>query len=87
MPPRRDDVDRHLPLKPVAFHVRHSLAEGERQGCGITMDVAGRRPISTATGDAAIALPPSGDGAPRRFARVDAVIAEAKAKQCARTAA
>jgi DNA-binding PadR family transcriptional regulator len=42
MPPRRDDVDRHLPLKPVAFQVLLSLAEGERHGYGITQDVASR---------------------------------------------
>ena len=42
MPSRRDDVDRHLPLKPVAFQVLLSLAEGERHGYGITQDVASR---------------------------------------------
>ena len=42
MTPRRDDVDHHLPVKPVAFQVLLSLAEGERHGYGITQDVAGR---------------------------------------------
>ena len=42
MPPRREEVDRHLPVKPVAFQVLLSLAEGERHGYGITQDVAGR---------------------------------------------
>ena len=36
------DVDRHLPLKPVAFQVLLSLSEGERHGYGITQDIAAR---------------------------------------------
>ncbi|HEY7475594.1 MAG TPA: helix-turn-helix transcriptional regulator [Vicinamibacterales bacterium] len=35
-------VDRHLPLKPVAFQVLLSLADSERHGYGITRDIAGR---------------------------------------------
>ena len=40
--PRPLDVDRHLPLKPVAFQILLSLADGERHGYGITQDIAGR---------------------------------------------
>ena len=36
------DVDRYLPLKPVAFQVLLSLSEGERHGYGITQDIAAR---------------------------------------------
>lgn len=43
MPPRRPlKVDRHLPVKPVAFHILLSLADGERHGYGLTMDIAQR---------------------------------------------
>jgi DNA-binding PadR family transcriptional regulator len=43
MPPRdRPDVDRLLPLRPVAFQILLSLADGERHGYGITQDIAGR---------------------------------------------
>jgi DNA-binding PadR family transcriptional regulator len=41
-PVRPRDVDRHLPLKPVAFQILLSLAEGERHGYGITQDIASR---------------------------------------------
>src|SRR5262245_25458154 len=40
--PRQGDVDRHLPLKPVAFQILLSLADGERHGYGITQDIAAR---------------------------------------------
>jgi len=36
------DLDRYLPLKPVAFQVLLSLSEGERHGYGITQDIAAR---------------------------------------------
>ena len=39
---RPDPVDRLLPLKPVAFQILLSLADGERHGYGITQDIAGR---------------------------------------------
>jgi len=39
---RPDDVDRLLPLKPVAFQILVSLADGERHGYGITQDIVGR---------------------------------------------
>jgi DNA-binding PadR family transcriptional regulator len=43
MPPRaQPDVDRLLPLRPVALQVLLTLAEGERHGYGITQDIAGR---------------------------------------------
>jgi DNA-binding PadR family transcriptional regulator len=42
MPPRTPDPDRFLPLKPVAFQILLSLADGERHGYGITQDIAGR---------------------------------------------
>jgi len=43
MPPRpRPDVDRLLPLRPVAFQILLSLADGERHGYGITQDIASR---------------------------------------------
>jgi DNA-binding PadR family transcriptional regulator len=38
----RADVDSFLPLKPVAFQILLSLAEGERHGYAITRDIAGR---------------------------------------------
>ncbi len=40
--PAAHDVDRLLPLKPVAFQVLLSLADGERHGYGITLDIAAR---------------------------------------------
>ncbi len=43
MPPRpKLDVDRLLPLRPVAFQILLSLADGERHGYGITQDIASR---------------------------------------------
>jgi DNA-binding PadR family transcriptional regulator len=44
MPPSRTstDVERLLPLKPVMFQVLLSLADGERHGYGITLDIAAR---------------------------------------------
>jgi DNA-binding PadR family transcriptional regulator len=39
---RTSAVDRLLPLKPVAFQVLLSLAEGERHGYAITQEIAGR---------------------------------------------
>lgn len=44
MSPRRPplDVDPHLPMKPVAFQILLSLADGDRHGYGITQDIAGR---------------------------------------------
>jgi DNA-binding PadR family transcriptional regulator len=38
----RDDVERLLPLKPVAFQILLSLADGERHGYAITQDLAAR---------------------------------------------
>jgi DNA-binding PadR family transcriptional regulator len=38
----RDRVDRHLPLRPVEFHVLLSLAAGERHGYGIIQDIEAR---------------------------------------------
>ncbi|HUL74427.1 MAG TPA: helix-turn-helix transcriptional regulator [Vicinamibacterales bacterium] len=38
----RPDVDRLLPLRPVAFQILLSLADGERHGYGITQDIASR---------------------------------------------
>lgn len=37
-----DNPDRFLPLKPVAFQILLSLAEGERHGYGVTQDIANR---------------------------------------------
>jgi DNA-binding PadR family transcriptional regulator len=42
MAPKPVPVDRFLPLKPVAFQILLSLADGERHGYGITQDIAGR---------------------------------------------
>lgn len=43
MPPRqKHDIDRLLPLRPVAFQILLSLADGERHGYGITQDIASR---------------------------------------------
>jgi DNA-binding PadR family transcriptional regulator len=36
------DPDAFLPLKPVAFQILLSLADGERHGYGITQDIASR---------------------------------------------
>lgn len=36
------DHEAFLPLKPVAFQILLSLAEGERHGYGITQDIASR---------------------------------------------
>jgi DNA-binding PadR family transcriptional regulator len=41
MPPRVN-IDAFLPLKPVAFQILLSLADGERHGYAITQDIAGR---------------------------------------------
>ena len=41
-PSRSPDPDRFLPLKPVAFQILLSLADGERHGYGITQDIASR---------------------------------------------
>ena len=38
----RSDIDRLLPLKPVAFHILMSLVDGERHGYAITQDIASR---------------------------------------------
>jgi DNA-binding PadR family transcriptional regulator len=38
----RDRIDRHLPLRPVEFHVLLSLAAGERHGYGIIQDIEAR---------------------------------------------
>ncbi len=35
-------IDSFLPLKPVAFHVLMSLADGERHGYAITQEIAAR---------------------------------------------
>ena len=42
MTERPHPVERHLPLKPVAFQILVSLADGERHGYGITQDIASR---------------------------------------------
>jgi len=44
---RDRDVDRHLPLRRVAFHILLSLAAGERHGYGIIQDIEarGERPV------------------------------------------
>lgn len=39
---RNRDVERHLPLRPVEFHVLLSLAAGERHGYGIIQDIEAR---------------------------------------------
>lgn len=42
MAAKKTDIDALLPLKPVAFHVLMSLAEGERHGYAITQEIAAR---------------------------------------------
>lgn len=42
MTPGRPDPEHHLPVKPVAFQILLSLADGERHGYGITQDIAAR---------------------------------------------
>ena len=41
-PQSSGQVDPHLPVKPVAFQILLSLADGERHGYGITQDIANR---------------------------------------------
>lgn len=41
-PPRDDEIERLLPLRPVEFHVLLSLASGPRHGYGIMQDAAER---------------------------------------------
>ena len=38
----KTDIDALLPLKPVAFHVLMTLADGERHGYAITQEIAAR---------------------------------------------
>src|SRR5262245_35220986 len=42
MPPKENEIDRLLPLKPVTFQILLSLADTERHGYGITQDIASR---------------------------------------------
>ena len=37
--PRREDVDAHLPLKPLVFQVLLALADGERHGWALVREV------------------------------------------------
>lgn len=39
---RDRETDKHLPLRPVEFHVLLSLAAGERHGYGIIQDIEAR---------------------------------------------
>ncbi|MGH7578501.1 MAG: PadR family transcriptional regulator [Longimicrobiales bacterium] len=39
---RDRDLERHLPLRPVEFHILLSLAAGERHGYGIIQDIQSR---------------------------------------------
>jgi DNA-binding PadR family transcriptional regulator len=41
-PRQRVDPDTFLPLKPVAFQILLSLADGEQHGYAMTQDIAGR---------------------------------------------
>ena len=40
--PSRDDIDGHLPLKPLVFQVLLALAEGERHGWSLVREVQQR---------------------------------------------
>ena len=40
--PRREDVDAHLPLKPLVFQVLLALAGGERHGWALVREVQAR---------------------------------------------
>jgi DNA-binding PadR family transcriptional regulator len=42
VPANRPNPDLHLPVKPVAFQILLSLADGERHGYGITQDIGAR---------------------------------------------
>lgn len=42
MAPKLPAIDSFLPLKPVAFHVLMSLADGERHGYAMTQEIAAR---------------------------------------------
>ena len=37
--PRREDVDAHLPLKPLVFQVLLALADGERHGWALVREL------------------------------------------------
>jgi DNA-binding PadR family transcriptional regulator len=41
-PPPRDEVERHLPLKPLVFQILLALADGERHGWSLVRDVQQR---------------------------------------------
>lgn len=41
-PPHTEDIERHLPLKPVVFHLLLALAEGDLHGYGVIQAVRER---------------------------------------------
>jgi DNA-binding PadR family transcriptional regulator len=41
-PPSRDEIERHLPLKPLVFQVLLALADGERHGWSLVREVQQR---------------------------------------------
>ena len=45
--PRREDVDAHLPLKPLVFQVLLALADGERHGWALVREVQLRGGFAT----------------------------------------
>ena len=60
----RDRVDRHLPLRPVEFHILLSLAAGERHGYGIILDIQARG--ETAVPDVGHDVPGAGTNGGKR---------------------
>lgn len=42
----RDRIERHLPLRPVEFHILLSLAAGDRHGYGIIQDAEARGEVA-----------------------------------------
>jgi DNA-binding PadR family transcriptional regulator len=46
MTPDRPNIDAHLPLRPVEFHILLSLVAGDRHGLGIIEDIEERGDIA-----------------------------------------
>jgi DNA-binding PadR family transcriptional regulator len=46
MAPDRDNIDTHLPLRPVEFHILLSLAAGDHYGLGIIDDIEARGDVA-----------------------------------------
>jgi DNA-binding PadR family transcriptional regulator len=63
-------LDRHLPLRPVEFHILLSLAAGERHGYGIIQDIEGRGETAVDVGTMYRALAPDAVDERRNYYRI-----------------